>query len=128
MCDAVVIDSDGLMEPDPAICPPVVDSPEQFLAAVRESGLVGLGGAGFPSPQQAQRPWAKSTPSSSTPPSVSPMSPPTTGKPWRIPVSVLDGVYAVKKILGVERVLIAVENNKPDVIEILSKIAGGRPA
>lgn len=35
----------------------------------------------------------------------------------------LDGVYAVKKILGVERVLIAVENNKPDVIEILSKIA-----
>jgi electron transport complex protein RnfC len=45
---AVVIESDGQMTPDEAICPPVVDSRDSFIAAVRDSGVVGLGGAGFP--------------------------------------------------------------------------------
>ena len=45
---AVVIESDGEMTPDEAICPPTVDSRDSFIAAVRDSGVVGLGGAGFP--------------------------------------------------------------------------------
>ena len=45
---AVVIESDGLMTRDENITPPAVDSRESFLAAVRDSGIVGLGGAGFP--------------------------------------------------------------------------------
>ncbi|MBQ1260836.1 MAG: electron transport complex subunit RsxC [Clostridia bacterium] len=44
----VIIESDGLMELDPAIAPPRADSLEEFVIAVRDSGLVGLGGAGFP--------------------------------------------------------------------------------
>ena len=47
--DAVVIDSDGLMEPDPAIQPPApITDKKSLAAAARASGLVGLGGAGFP--------------------------------------------------------------------------------
>ena len=45
---AVFIESDGKMELDPAITPPAVDSLESLSAAVLASGLVGLGGAGFP--------------------------------------------------------------------------------
>lgn len=45
---AVLIESDGEMTPDPAIVPPAVESFDDFSAAVRASGLVGLGGAGFP--------------------------------------------------------------------------------
>ena len=45
---AVVIESDGEMKVDPAITPPVVTSRESLLAALAESGIVGLGGAGFP--------------------------------------------------------------------------------
>ena len=45
---AVVILSDGKMTPDPAIKPPSVESHADLVRAVRESGLVGLGGAGFP--------------------------------------------------------------------------------
>ncbi len=45
---AIRIDSDGEMTPDPAIAPPVLTDFESFSAAVRASGLVGLGGAGFP--------------------------------------------------------------------------------
>ncbi len=45
---AVVIESDGLMTPDPALIPPAVDSRESLLEAIKQSGVVGLGGAGFP--------------------------------------------------------------------------------
>ena len=45
---AVVIESDGLMTPDPALQPPAVDSRESLLEAIKQSGVVGLGGAGFP--------------------------------------------------------------------------------
>ena len=47
-CPAVIIESDGIMAPDPAIAPPEVNDFDGFSAAIRASGLVGLGGAGFP--------------------------------------------------------------------------------
>ena len=47
--DAVIITSDGLMEHDPAVCPPPeIKTKQQLADAARASGLVGLGGAGFP--------------------------------------------------------------------------------
>ena len=45
---AITIESDGEMTPDESIAPPAVSSREEFIDAVRESGIVGLGGAGFP--------------------------------------------------------------------------------
>ena len=45
---AVVIASDGNMTPDPEIKPPKIETVDDLLSAVRASGLVGLGGAGFP--------------------------------------------------------------------------------
>ena len=47
-CNAIIIESDGEMTPDPAIKAPVVTNLDELCDAVRESGLVGLGGAGFP--------------------------------------------------------------------------------
>lgn len=48
LCPAVVIESDGLMEYDPDITPPTVTGYGDFIEAVKNSGVVGLGGAGFP--------------------------------------------------------------------------------
>ncbi len=45
---AVVIESDGEMTPDESLAAPKVDSAESLVAAIKESGMVGLGGAGFP--------------------------------------------------------------------------------
>lgn len=47
-CQAVIIESDGEMTPDAEISAPVVTNLDEFCDAVRQSGLVGLGGAGFP--------------------------------------------------------------------------------
>lgn len=47
-CDVVVIKNDNRFRKDPELAPPVVESFDDFIAAVRASGLVGLGGAGFP--------------------------------------------------------------------------------
>ncbi|MBQ7245585.1 MAG: electron transport complex subunit RsxC [Firmicutes bacterium] len=44
----VVIETDKLQEMDPSIKVPEVNNLEEFVKAVRTSGLVGLGGASFP--------------------------------------------------------------------------------
>ncbi|MBD5130060.1 MAG: electron transport complex subunit RsxC [Ruminococcaceae bacterium] len=48
LCKTVVIANDNKNEMSPDIKPPKVDTREEFIKAVRESGAVGLGGAGFP--------------------------------------------------------------------------------
>ena len=45
---AIRIISDGLMTVSEEVKPPVVESLDDLINAVRESGVVGLGGAGFP--------------------------------------------------------------------------------
>jgi electron transport complex protein RnfC len=44
----IEIASDGQDTPFPDIKPPFISNAEDFIAAVRDSGAVGLGGAGFP--------------------------------------------------------------------------------
>ncbi len=45
---AIVIESDGEMTPDETLTPPVVDSKDSLVKAIQNAGVVGLGGAGFP--------------------------------------------------------------------------------
>ena len=44
----VIIETDGEQTPDPSIQPPVVENNDDLVKAIKASGLVGLGGAGFP--------------------------------------------------------------------------------
>ena len=45
---AITIESDGAMTLDSSITPPEVNSKEDLINAVKKSGIVGVGGAGFP--------------------------------------------------------------------------------
>lgn len=45
---AIVITADGEMATEEGLAAPTVNSKDELLAAIRESGVVGLGGAGFP--------------------------------------------------------------------------------
>ena len=47
-CTTVTITSDGENTLDDTLTPPTLNTKEDFLSAIRSSGLVGLGGAGFP--------------------------------------------------------------------------------
>lgn len=121
---AVVIDSDGEMRPFPGIRPPKVETAADLVEAARESGLVGLGGAGFPAHVKLNVPKDKNIDTLLV--NVAECEPYITAdhrealeNSW----AVLSGVYAIKELLSIDRVLIAVENNKPDVIQVLSEIA-----
>ncbi len=123
--EAVVIESDGQMEADPAIAPPApVTNKKELAEAARKSGLVGLGGAGFPAHVKLNVPDGKSIDTLII--NVAECEPYVTSdhrEALENGKNVLEGVYKVKEILDVHRVIIAVEDNKPDVIERLTEIA-----
>ena len=125
MTQAVVIRSDGKMEKDPAIYPPAaITTKGELAAAARSAGLVGLGGAGFPAHVKLNVPEGKQIDTLIV--NVAECEPYVTSdhrEALENGKNVLEGIYKVKEILEVQRVLIAVEDNKPDVIQRLSEIA-----
>jgi electron transport complex protein RnfC len=129
-CDAIIIDR------DPAAAPRTYEredwtklSKEQLLARVKDAGIVGLGGAGFPTAVK--------------------LSPPPTAKvdllilngaecePYlttdhRVmlerPEQVVEGAKIIVKILGIKKGIIGVELNKPDAINSLQKAVKSSPS
>ena len=47
-CEGIVIESDSQMTIDPSITPPTFSTKDELIDALFQSGIVGLGGAGFP--------------------------------------------------------------------------------
>ena len=122
--DAVVIDSDGQMTPWEGIAPPKVDTKKEFVAAVRESGLVGLGGAGFPAAVKLDIPEGKVIDTiivngAECDPYITSDYREAVENSW----DVMSGVYALLDMLKAQRVIIAIESNKPKAIEVLNRIA-----
>ena len=122
--DAVVIGSDGEDTPDPSIKAPEVENLKDFLSAVRASGLVGLGGAGFPAHVKLNVPTDKEIDTliincAECEPYITADNREVIENSW----AVMSGVYTVSELLGIDRVIIGVENNKPEAIKILREIA-----
>ena len=123
---AVVIQSDGRMAHSPNLKPPVIHTKDDFCRAVRESGLVGLGGAGFPTHVKLNLPPGKTVDTLIV--NASECEPYLTSdhrEALEDTDAVFAGIRAVRTFLNVKRVLIAVEDNKPDVILKLRKSADG---
>ncbi len=120
--DAVTIISDGQMKLDPSIKPVNVRSCEEFIAAVRSSGLVGLGGAGFP----ASVKLSPRTPVDTLIINAAECEPYITSDYREIIEchdSIFDGITLISKFLDIDRIIICVENNKPRAIQLLAEIA-----
>ncbi|MBQ4312671.1 MAG: RnfABCDGE type electron transport complex subunit C, partial [Clostridia bacterium] len=121
---AVVIESDGKQTVWSGVKPPQINNVRDLCAAVRASGLVGLGGAGFPAHVKFDIPEGKSA---DTLVINGAECEPFLTADYREMVEcgedVLEALYFIKDIMGIERVIIGVESNKPEAIRILTEIA-----
>ena len=119
-CQGVVIESDGAMTVSEAIKPPVITDYDSFIAAVRDSGVVGLGGATFPTAVKLD---VKDT---SRIQEIIFNGAECEGYITSDHRTMLDrtdeiveGCALLEKWLGVKKIIIAVEDNKPDCIQKL---------
>ena len=130
---AIRIESDGKMEADPNLKAPVINNCDEFLQAVRESGVVGLGGAAFPT-------WAKFNEAKNPDYKVDTVlvnaaecEPYITSDHKMMtlhPDLIADGIEYLRKYmneyLGNAVFKICIEKNKPDAIEVLKKTFEGK--
>lgn len=126
-CKAVVIDSDGQMTPDPALQPVAVNSAADLVRAARDCGLVGLGGAGFPT--HIKLSLGKDVKLDTLIVNGAECEPYITSD-YRAcmedSADLLEGVYLIQKLLQIDQVIIAIENNKPAAIQKLYEIASDK--
>lgn len=120
---AILIESDGLMENDPNLKPVELTDHESFVNAVKESGMVGLGGAGFPT-------YVKFN--------IKDLSlveevvincaecEPYITADTRTMIDDIDlveeGVNLLKKYLGTKKIIFGIENNKKEAIKCLQEL------
>lgn len=124
MSKAVTIESDGEMRLWEGIEPPKVETREDFVKAVRASGLVGLGGAGFPTHIKLNFQPDKNIDTlvinaAECEPYITVDYRECIENSWDI----LSGVYTIKDMLGIKNVIIAAEDNKPEAFKVLKNIA-----
>lgn len=119
---AVEITSDGQQRIHESVKPPQVNSRDDFLKAVRASGLVGIGGAGFPThiklaPADVDAIDTLIINAAECEPFITS----DYRECMENPQDILDGIRATVEFLPVRQVVIAIERNKPDAIQELSQ-------
>ncbi len=119
----VIIEADGKQEVWEEIKPPVINDMKDFIAAMRASGLVGLGGASFPThiklnPKNLDEVETLIVNAAECEPFIT--------SDHRLMLEntqyIIDGVLAVMKHLDIKMAYIGVEENKPDAIEKLNAV------
>ncbi len=119
---AVTIESDGEMTPYEDITPPKVENAQDLIKAVRASGLVGLGGAGFPAHVKlALMPNENIDTLIINAAECEPYITVDYRECMENSINVIKGAVTLKKYLGFKRVVIAVEDNKPQAIDLLNE-------
>ncbi len=119
---AVVITTDKEQTVCEDVKPPVVNTHEDFVEAVKQSGLVGLGGAGFPT-------YVKLNPKNLSEVDTLIVNAaecePYITSDFRCMMEdtedVVNGMELIKKYLGLKNVYIGIEDNKPEAIKLLTE-------
>ncbi|MBP3442057.1 MAG: electron transport complex subunit RsxC [Clostridia bacterium] len=124
MAQGVTIESDGEMRLYEGIKAPHVETKEDFIKAIRESGLVGLGGAGFPTHIKLNAPSKIDTlvvNAAECEPYITVDYRECIENSWDI----YSGIRTIMEFLEIPNVVIAVEDNKPEAFKILEQIVDG---
>ena len=122
----VIIDSDGADAPDEAINERDYSgfTIEQIVEVLRLSGVVGLGGAAFPT-------YFKLTPPKEKPINTLLINgcecEPFLTADHRLmleqPAEIVEGVAIMARVLGVKNVIVVIEDNKPDAVKVMTAAA-----
>lgn len=123
VCKAIVIDSDGEQTLSEDIAIPEINDRDSFIAAIRESGLTGLGGAGFPTHIKLNFDAVK-TPIDTLVVNAAECEPYITSDFREMvenPSDVIEGILTVQRHLGVPYCKICIENNKPEAIKLMKE-------
>ncbi len=127
VCDAVVIATDGQQAVDPTVKPPVITDKASFLKAVRDAGLVGLGGAGFPTDVKLQ-PKQKVDTLLINASECEILLSSDTREMLENSETVLAGIEAVLKYTRIPNCIIGIERNKPECIDLLCSLTKDMPS
>ena len=125
---SVVIVPDGKQTIDPSVVPPVVTDLKSLQAAVRASGLVGLGGAGFPAavklaPKNPEEIDMLVINGAECEPYIT-----SDNRCMQEETDyVLRGIQILMKYLDIPRCVIGIEANKPEEIELLQDLTKDMP-
>jgi len=128
MIPSVVIESDGEDEPLPLEDNPDYLNlpPDEIKALIRDAGIVGLGGAAFPTSVKLSPP--KEKPVDTVILNGAECEPYLTAD-HRLMLErtedVVNGMKIIMKALGVTKGFIGIERNKPDAIKIMKNVTAG---
>ncbi len=114
---AVVIESDGEMTVAPSVLAPKVENKEEFIEALRLSGIVGLGGAGFPTyvkfnvdPERIEELIINGA-------ECEPYITSDSITMLECTEDIETAIVAMEKYLGIKKVILGIEKNKAKAIE-----------
>ena len=114
---AITIESDGQMTVSENCTPPSITDYDSFISAVRNCGIVGLGGAGFPTSVKLD---VKDTSRIAEVVINAAECEPYITSDTRTMIDdadlIAEGVALLKKFLDVKKVVIGIEKNKPEAI------------
>ncbi len=125
---SILIQTDGLQSISEDVRPPKVDSLQDFLDAVRASGIVGLGGAGFPTAvkltvKDLDRIEAVIINGAECEPYI------TSDTRTMLDASedLMAGARMIRKYLKVPRIIFGIEDNKKECIDLYRRLTGNEP-
>ena len=125
-CKAVEITSDGKQTPFPDLKVPEYSDRESFLAALRVSGAVGMGGAGLPTHIKLA-PKGKIDYLLINAAECEPYITADDRTMKEKPLTILAGIRRIMAVLDIPECAIGVEKNKPDAMKILRDAADKDP-
>lgn len=121
---SIEIKPDGLQEVDGSVTPHLNLQKEDMLAKIKESGLVGLGGAGFPTSVKLSPPPGKAVDilivnGAECEPYI------TSDYREMIENSrgILEGTKIIMELTGIKKAFVGIEKNKPKAIKIISSLS-----
>jgi electron transport complex protein RnfC len=122
--DAIRIQSDGLMTVDESVQPPVITDLDSFIDAVRASGVLGLGGAGFPTHVKFKADPARIEELIVNGAECEPYITSDSHTMTELTADIENALVKIKECLGIKKIIIGIEGNKKKPIAVMREMAG----